>query len=66
MVVNAKNLMIKGKKMEQKLYRWHTGYFGALHEMNLRNMLERDPEKVIRLAITGMLPRNKLRQRMMD
>ena len=65
-IVNAKTPMVTGKKMDQKLYRWHTGHYGALHEMNLRTMLERDPAKVIRLAIVNMLPRNKLRHQLLD
>ena len=65
-IVNMKTPLLTGKKLDQKLYRWHSGYFSGLHEMNLREMLVRHPEKVIRLAITNMLPRNKLRQTLLD
>jgi large subunit ribosomal protein L13 len=62
-VINAEKIRVTGKKMEQKLYRFHSGYPGNLKEFTLREMLERNPEKVIFLAVKRMLPKNRLRDR---
>jgi large subunit ribosomal protein L13 len=51
---------VTGRKREQKLYRRHSGYPGGLRSRTLNDMLERRPEEVIRLAVRGMLPRNRL------
>ncbi len=64
-VVNADKINVTGKKMDQKLYRWHSGYPGGFRERPLKWMLERNPEKVIKLAVKRMLPKNKLGHRMM-
>ena len=61
-IVNAKTLHVTGKKREQKLYRWHSGYFSGLKEYNMVDMIEKDPSRVVYLAIKGMLPKNKLRE----
>jgi large subunit ribosomal protein L13 len=61
-VVNAAKLLVTGRKMDQKLYRYHTQYFSGLKEFNLRALVEKDPSKVFYLAIKGMLPKNKLRE----
>ena len=61
-VVNAKNMMVTGKKLRQKMYRYHTGYAGGLKEMELRHLLEKDARKAIYYAVKGMLPRNKHRE----
>lgn len=62
-VVNAAGVRLTGRKLEQKVYRWHTGYPGGLKEVKARHMFERKPERVVREAILGMLPKNKLRAR---
>jgi large subunit ribosomal protein L13 len=59
-VVNAEKVAVTGNKREQKLYRRHSGYPGGLRTRTLDEMLERRPEEVIRLAVKGMLPRNRL------
>jgi large subunit ribosomal protein L13 len=59
-VVNAEKVAVTGRKREQKLYRRHSGYPGGLRSRTLNEMLERRPEEVIRLAVRGMLPRNRL------
>ncbi|HEX4777159.1 MAG TPA: 50S ribosomal protein L13 [Acidimicrobiia bacterium] len=64
-VVNAAKLAISPRKAEQKLYYRHSGYPGGLKETNLAHMLERDPEKVVRLAVRGMLPKNRLGRSML-
>jgi large subunit ribosomal protein L13 len=59
-VVNADKVSVTGRKLEEKLYRRHSGYPGGLRSRTLGDMLERRPEEVIRLAVRGMLPRNRL------
>jgi large subunit ribosomal protein L13 len=59
-VVNAEKIAVTGRKREQKVYRRHSGYPGGLRTRTLGDMLERRPEEVIRLAVKGMLPRNRL------
>lgn len=59
-VVNAEKIVVTGKKLDQKLYRRHSGYPGGLRSRTLRTQLERRPTEVIRKAVKGMLPRNRL------
>lgn len=59
-VLNAEKITVTGKKMEQKLYWRHSGYPGGIRSRTLAEMLERQPEEVIRKAVKGMLPRNRL------
>ena len=62
-VVNAEHVKLTGNKIDQKIYRHHSGYPGGLKEIPIRAMLQRRPEEVIREAVLGMLPKNKLRAR---
>ena len=64
-VVNADKVVLTGKKLDQKLYRYHTGHVGGLKEIPYRRMMVEKPEEVISHAVSGMLPKNKLRKRMM-
>ena len=64
-VINADKIVVTGKKMDQKLYRHHTGYIGGLKEVTLRKMLETKPTEVITHAVKGMLPKNALGRKMM-
>ncbi len=59
-VINAEKISVSGNKLQEKMYRRHTGYPGGLRERTLEEMLERRPEEVIRQAVRGMLPRNRL------
>jgi large subunit ribosomal protein L13 len=59
-VVNAEKIHVTGKKREQKLYWRHSGYPGGIRSRSLGDQLERRPEEVIRRAVKGMLPRNRL------
>lgn len=59
-VVNAEKVRVTGRKMDQKVYYSHSQYPGGLKEVTLRNLLERKPEEVIRKAVWGMIPKNKL------
>jgi len=51
---------VTGKKLDEKIYYRHSGYPGGLRERTLREQLARRPEEVIRIAVKGMLPRNRL------
>ena len=59
-VVNAEKVRVTGRKASDKMYYRHTGHPGGLKETNFTQMIERSPEKVIELAVKGMLPRNPL------
>src|ERR1043166_2453220 len=59
-VVNARKAVFKGSKGEQKVYRHHTLYPGGLKEISVRDQFTRHPERVIELAVKGMLPKTKL------
>src|SRR3954449_6382784 len=59
-VVNAEKVHVTGQKLDQKIYYRHSGYPGGLRERTLREQLERRPEEVLRKAVKGMLPRNRL------
>jgi large subunit ribosomal protein L13 len=59
-VVNAEKIRVTGNKLEQKTYWRHSGYPGGIKSRTLAEMLERRPEEVIRKAVKGMLPRNRL------
>ena len=62
-VVNAEKIAVTGKKLEQKRYYRHSGYPGGLRSRTLAEQLERRPTEVIRTAVKGMLPRNRLARR---
>jgi len=64
-VVNAEKVNFTGKKWQDKLYRWHTGYPGGLKERSAKDMLRRRPDFVLRKAILGMIYRTKLRDNFM-
>jgi large subunit ribosomal protein L13 len=64
-VLNAAKIAVSGKKMTQKTYYRHTGYVGHLRSRTLDEMLEKFPERVIEMAVKGMLPRNKLARQML-
>ena len=59
-VVNAEKIAVTGKKRQEKLYYRHSGYPGGLRSRTLEEMLDRRPEEVLRLAVKGMLPRNRI------
>jgi large subunit ribosomal protein L13 len=63
-VVNAEKVVLTGRKAEQKVYRHHTGHPGGLKEVKFKNMLDKRPERVIELAVKGMLPKNSLGRQM--
>jgi len=59
-VINAEKISVTAKKRAEKLYHRHSGYPGGLRTRTFNDMLERRPEEIIRLAVKGMLPRNRL------
>ena len=62
-VVNAEKIHVTGQKLDQKMYHRHSGYPGGLRSRTLRVQLERRPTEVLRKAVKGMLPKNKLAAR---
>jgi len=62
-VVNAEKIVVTGNKLDQKRYYRHSGYPGGLRSRTLREQLDRRPTEVIRTAVKGMLPRNRLARR---
>ena len=65
LVENIDKLDIPATKLIQKIYHRHTGYMGHLKELTLKQVFERSPEKVLRLAVSRMLPKNFLRAKRM-
>jgi large subunit ribosomal protein L13 len=65
-IINAEKIRLTGQKLDQKVYRWHTRYPGGLREIGARKVMDTKPERVIREAVLGMLPKNKLRKRMVQ
>jgi len=63
-VVNADKVRVTGNKREDKMYHRHSGYPGGIKSMNFRSLQERVPERIIELAVKGMLPRNPLGRQM--
>ncbi len=57
-VTNASDLRVTGKKLDQKMYYRHSGYVGNLRTYRLREMMESRPDRVLELAVKGMLPKN--------
>jgi len=59
-VINAEKIKVTGKKLDQKIYYNHSDYVGGMKETTLKEMMEKHPERVIELAVKGMLPDNSL------
>lgn len=64
-VINADKIKVSGKKMDQKIYYRHSDYVGGMKSATLREMLDRRPEKVVELAVKGMLPKGPLGRQML-
>jgi len=64
-VINSKYIKVTGKKLKQKVYRKHSGYMGGLKTITLEKLLEKNPAKVLRLAVERMIPRTSLGKRIM-
>ena len=59
-VINAEKAVLTGKKLDQKMYRHHTGWVGGLKEVNYRTLMSSKPEMAMELAVKGMMPKNSL------
>ena len=59
-VINAEKVRLTGKKAKKKIYRSHSGYIGGLKEITFEKLIQKKPEEVIRRAVWGMLPKNRL------
>lgn len=64
-VINSAKIKVTGNKLTDKFYYRHTGYPGGIKETSLRDLLQKDPARVVRHAVAGMLPKNKLQQEML-
>jgi large subunit ribosomal protein L13 len=62
-VINAGQVRLTGDKLDQKVYRWHTGFPGGLKQVRARHLFQDKPEQMVRDAVLGMLPKNKLHKR---
>jgi large subunit ribosomal protein L13 len=64
-VTNASKVHMSGKKFDDRIHRWHTGYIGGLREMTAGEMRDKQPERLIMLAVRRMMPKTKLGRQMM-
>ena len=64
-ILNCKDAILTGNKLDQKVYRHHSGYIGGMREVSAREMMNNSPEKAMMLAIKGMLPKNSLGRQML-
>jgi len=64
-IVNAKKVKLTGKKLKDKIYYHHSGYPGGIKSITARDLLQKKPEEVIRKAVKGMLPKNRLGRKML-
>lgn len=63
-IINAEKIVLTGNKLQQKYYKYHTGYPGGLREIRYDKLMDTKPEKAIELAVKGMLPKNSLGRKM--
>ncbi|MCS7279101.1 MAG: 50S ribosomal protein L13 [Thermodesulfobacteriaceae bacterium] len=64
-VINAEKVKLTGKKLDQKVYWRHSGYMGGLKLETARKLLEKKPEQLLFLAVKGMLPKNRMRNKLL-
>ncbi len=62
-VINAEKIVLTGRKMDKKIYYRHSGYIGGLKQITAKELLEKKPEELVRSAVKGMLPKNRLGRR---
>ena len=63
-VINASKVVLTGKKLDDKIYRNHSGFPGGMKEIDYRTLMAKNPEKAVELAVKGMLPKNSLGRQM--
>ena len=59
-IINCAKAVLTGKKLEKKVYRWHTGWIGHLKEVGYDKLMKENPEKAMTIAVNGMLPNNTI------
>ena len=59
-IINCAEAVLTGKKLDQKAYRWHTGWIGGLKEIKYSELMQKDPARAMTIAVNGMLPNNTL------
>ena len=59
-IINCEKAVLTGKKLDQKFYRWHTGWIGGLKEVGYRELMEKQADRAMKIAVEGMLPNNTL------
>ena len=64
-IINASKAILTGNKLNEKIYRHHSGYIGGMKEVKAKDMMENKPEKAMMLAVKGMLPKNSLGRQML-
>jgi len=64
-IINAEKVKLTGKKLDQKIYWRHSGYIGGLKLQTARQLLEKHPERLIYLAVKRMLPKNRMRKKLL-
>lgn len=64
-VLHAGDIQVTGKKLDQKVYRTHSGYLGSMREVKLKQLMAEKPETVLEMAVYNMLPKNRLRAELM-
>ena len=64
-IINCSKVVLTGKKLDQKIYRHHSGYIGGMKETTARELLNKSPEKMMMYAVKGMLPHNSLGRQML-
>ncbi|MGN1416006.1 MAG: 50S ribosomal protein L13 [Oscillospiraceae bacterium] len=57
-IINCSKAILTGKKLEQKTYKWHTGWIGGLKEVQYKELMDKNPEKAMYIAVKGMIPDN--------
>ncbi len=65
-VINADKINLTGRKLENKFYYRHTGYIGGIKSISAKDMIKKRPENIIRFAVKGMLPKNKLGRKLIN
>lgn len=62
-VKNVEKMKISGQKLEKKKYYRHSGFLGGLREIKMKEIFQKNPEKILKMAVSGMLPKNRLRKK---
>lgn len=63
-IINCKDAVLTGKKLDQKIHYWHTGWIGGIKQIKYSELMKENPQKAMTMAVTGMLPHNSLGRKM--